>query len=179
MSQIEISISSFSDSTEFKIQKLKSSYQITMKLLDEIIDSETFYNQQHEIFEKIYEKFENKERDQLGLLKRELNHLCEKHLRFKTLSLEFDEKNHSNYHLQFQSICKYKPESSEEQEKERNKAILDGYYIVLKTDSDHFHRIHSPDENSHPILIRFIRSTADFLREKYPIDFQDKRIIYI
>lgn len=178
MSQIEIKISSFSNSINFQIKELKSSYNIAMMIFDEIIDNETFDNQQHEIFEKIYQKIKNKESEQLKDLVKQLNQLSEKHLRYKTLSLQFNKNDFPNYHLQFQSICKYKPESYEEQERDRTRAILDGYYVDLKTTLDS-HRIHSPDKNSHPNLISFIRSTTNLLKEKFPIDFQDKRIINI
>lgn len=176
MNQIEINISSFSESTNFQITEINDSYTIIMKVLDEIIDSESFENEQHELFEKIYQKIQNNERHQLGKLAEQLNQLSEKHLRYKTLSLEFSKDDNSNYHLLFQSINKYESESSKEQENERTKAILDGYSVILKTKSD-FCRIHAPDNNSHPILTNFIRSTTNLLKEEYPIDFQNKKII--
>ncbi|MCD0453850.1 hypothetical protein LPB85_00150 [Chryseobacterium sp. LC2016-27] len=177
MDTIELKVFNIDISMNFQIIELNNSFDITLKFLDEVIDSEFYNDQLNDLFEKIYNKRENNQNESLEEYIQELNNLGEKHLKYKVLQGELMKNEFSDYHNSFHMINNYKPESPEDQERIRLKAMLDGYTIVIKNSLNTL-EIKTPTQESHPILMEFLNKTTEFLRGKYPIDFQSKMIIH-
>lgn len=174
---IEVKVFTIDISMNFEITELNDSYDIILKFLDEIIDSESYYDQQDDLFEKIYKRRENNQNESLEEYIQELNNLSKKHLKYKILQGKLIKNEFSDYNNLFHIINNYKPESSENNERIRLKAMLDGYTVIIKNSLNTF-EVKTPTEDSHPILMEFLNKTTEFLREKHPIDFQNKMIIH-
>ncbi|WP_129536073.1 hypothetical protein [Chryseobacterium sp. 3008163] len=174
---IEVKVFTIDISMNFEITELNDSYDIILKFLDEIIDSESYYDQQDDLFEKIYKRIENNQNESLEEYIQKLNNLSKKHLKYKILQGKLIKNEFSGYNNLFHIINNYKPESSENNERIRLKAMLDGYTVIIKNSLNTF-EVKTPTEDSHPILMEFLNKTTEFLREKYPIDSQNKMIIH-
>lgn len=177
MNIIELKIFTIEISMNFKITELNDSYDIILKFLDEIIDSESYYNQQDNLFEQIYNRKENNQNESLKEYIQTLNSLSEKHLKHKILQMKLLKNEFLDYPNLFNLINNYKLESSEVQERIRLRAMLDGYTVIIKNSLNTF-EVKTPTEASHPILMEFLNKTTDLLKEKHTIDFQNKMIIH-
>lgn len=174
---IELSIHSFGLLMIFQITELDKTYEIILKILDKIIDNESYNDQLDKLFEEISKYRELKKEEKIKELAQQLNELNEKHLKYSIFNIELTKNANPEYERLFNLANNYKTESSKEQERLRTKAILDGKTVSLKNKSN-FYRITAPTIDSHPVLMNFLHQTRNFLEKQYPMAFQSKRIIH-
>ena len=175
---------SFSESKGYKvkIRENQDKIIIELKLADSIstkIDNDKTYRKLKRKFNRIGSQNEQTDIEVLKSMALDFDKLYEKYTFYKTDTLILDKVIFSEYYNEFARIINC-PISILEN-KNNSRIVLDGYIVtfIKKTEkNENFINIDSPDEESHPILIKFLKDTFKVFRNENKNNFVDKEYTF-
>lgn len=175
---------SFTEAKGYKV-KIKENQEnviIELKLADSIstkLDTDKKYKKLRKKLNRIGSQNKQTDIEVLKSIALKFDKLFEKYTFYKTDFLILDKILFSEYYNEFEKIINCPTTILEN--KNNSRIVLDGYIItfIKKTEKhEEFLNIDSPDEKSHPILIKFIKDTFEVFRNENKNNFVDKEYTF-
>ena len=167
---------------KIKIKENQANIIIELKLADSISSNlykDKKYRKLKRKFNRIGSKNEQIDIEVVKLMALDFEKMYEKYTFYKTNILIIAKAIFSDYSNEFTKIINYQISTLENNNNSR--ILLDGYFVtfIKKTKNQEiFLNLNTPNEESHPILIKFLKETFKVFRSEYKSKFVDKEYTF-